>query len=111
LLKERKRREQKKQINHLNFIIMNTGKVALGVLAGLATGAILGILFAPDKGSETRKKIAEKGKDSLDGLKTKYNSVIDQLSSKLEAVKQNGQSHVDEAFEYAEDFKNSNKGQ
>ncbi|HMI06602.1 MAG TPA: YtxH domain-containing protein [Flavobacterium sp.] len=84
---------------------MNTGKVALGVLAGLATGAILGILFAPDKGSETRKKIADKGKGQLDGLKTKYNSVIDNLSSKLEAVKQGGINHFDEAYEYAEDVK------
>ena len=88
---------------------MNTGKVALGVLAGLATGAVLGILFAPDKGSVTRKKIADKGKDSIDGLKTKYNSVIDNLSSKLEAVKQNGLSHLDEAYEYADDLKNSTK--
>jgi len=88
---------------------MNTGKVALGVLAGLATGAILGILFAPEKGSVTRKKIADKGKDSIDGLKTKYNTVIDNLSSRLEAVKQNGQSHVDEAYEYADNLKNSTK--
>lgn len=88
---------------------MNTGKVALGVLAGLATGAVLGILFAPEKGSVTRKKIADKGKDSLDGLKTKYNTVIDNLSSRLEAVKQNGQSHLDEAYEYADDLKNSTK--
>ncbi|MFT3793279.1 YtxH domain-containing protein [Flavobacterium sp.] len=89
---------------------MNTGKVALGVLAGLATGAILGILFAPDKGSVTRKKIADKGKDSLDGLKNRYNHVIDNLSSRLEAVKQNGHAHVDEAYEFAEDLKNSAKG-
>lgn len=88
---------------------MNTGKVALGVLAGLATGAILGILFAPDKGSVTRKKIADKGKDSLDGLKTKYNTVIDNLSTKLESVKQNGHAQFDEAYEYAEDLKNKVK--
>jgi len=88
---------------------MSTGKVALGVLAGLATGAILGILFAPEKGSVTRKKIADKGKDSLDGLKTKYNSVIDNLSSRLEQVKQNGHAAVDEAYEYADDAKNSLK--
>jgi hypothetical protein len=39
-------------------------------------------------------------------LKTKYNSVIDNLSSKLEAVKQGGINHFDEAYEYAEDAKN-----
>jgi gas vesicle protein len=31
-----------------------------GLLAGAAVGIIVGILFAPDKGSETRRKIREK---------------------------------------------------
>ncbi len=54
----------------------NTGKIVLGALAGVAAGAILGILFAPDKGSETRKKIAQQGSDTLDGLKDKMDEVI-----------------------------------
>jgi len=36
---------------------MDSGKVFLGVLAGITAGALLGILFAPAKGSETREKI------------------------------------------------------
>ena len=40
---------------------MSTGKVVLGTLAGLAIGAIAGILFAPDKGSKTINKLWIKG--------------------------------------------------
>lgn len=85
---------------------MKNGKVVLGVLAGLATGAVLGILFAPEKGTETRKKIANKGKDSLDDLKSKYNDVIDSLTSKLEAVKKEGFDLYNEGKDVAQ---NANK--
>lgn len=65
---------------------MSNGKVFLGVLAGVATGALLGILFAPDKGCETRKKIAKKGKDYVDDLKEKMNEVVEDVTSKFESV-------------------------
>lgn len=82
---------------------MDTGKVVLGALAGLATGAILGILFAPEKGTETRKKIATKGKDSLEDLKNKYNDLIDSLSSKLDDVKSEGKKYISEGKEFLHD--------
>ncbi len=66
---------------------MDTGKVVLGVLAGAAAGALLGILFAPDKGSVTRKKIVDK-KDSMnEDLKAKFNEIIDSLSHQFEQAK------------------------
>lgn len=40
----------------------NTGKVIAAFLAGAAAGASLGLLLAPDKGDDTRKKV----KDALD---------------------------------------------
>lgn len=46
-----------------------TGKIVIAAAAGLAAGTILGILLAPDKGSETRRKLDEEGKRFADDLK------------------------------------------
>jgi gas vesicle protein len=78
-----------KKYQSLNFKVMNSsGKVLLGVLAGVATGAVLGILFAPDKGSETRKKIAQKGDDYVDGLKGKFDELVSNISGKYNHAKE-----------------------
>ena len=65
---------------------MSNGKVVLGVLAGIAAGAILGILFAPDKGCETRKKIAKNCNDVADDLKSKVGDLITELTDKFESA-------------------------
>lgn len=62
---------------------MGSGKVLLGVLAGVAVGATLGILFAPDKGSATRKKISKKGDEYTEELKEKFNEFLDSISEKF----------------------------
>lgn len=49
-----------------------TSKVLMGIAAGTAAGLIAGILFAPDKGSETRKKIGQKMKGLADEVKVKF---------------------------------------
>jgi gas vesicle protein len=66
---------------------MSSGKVFLGVLAGLAAGAILGVLFAPDKGSVTREKITKKSQDYTDEIKEKFDDILDGISEKLDSVK------------------------
>ena len=75
---------------------MDTGKVLLGALAGIAVGATLGILFAPDKGSNTRKKISGKADDYVDGLKGKFDEFIGTISSKGEDMRKYAESLVSE---------------
>ena len=68
---------------------MNSGsKVLLGVLAGAATGAILGVLFAPDRGEETRRRISEGSRDLTTNLKDKFGEFVDGLAEKYETVKE-----------------------
>lgn len=55
----------------------NTGKLIGALLVGAAIGGALGILFAPDKGSVTRKKLFSKGEELKDTLKEKYNGLMD----------------------------------
>jgi gas vesicle protein len=55
----------------------NTGKIIGALLVGAAIGGALGILFAPNKGSVTRKKLFSKGEELKDTLKEKYNGLLD----------------------------------
>lgn len=74
---------------------MKAGNVLLGAIAGLAAGAVLGILFAPDKGTETRKKVSKKGKEVADNVTEKYNDVVSMLATKLDTVKNDGMNYFE----------------
>ncbi len=67
----------------------------VGALAGIAVGTILGVLIAPDKGSNTRKKIVEKGKDTSDSFKEEINSFLETVSEKYDVVKKAGNEIVE----------------
>ena len=74
---------------------MSTGKVVLGTLAGLAVGGILGILFAPEKGSKTRKMILDKGEGYADDLKNKFNDMFDKASNKYNGALKEVKDYAD----------------
>lgn len=59
-----------------------TGTAFLALVAGVAIGAGLGVLFAPEKGKDTRKKIKNSVGDSMEKLKEKLDLLSCQMKEK-----------------------------
>lgn len=89
------------------FTIMSKGKLITGVLTGIAAGAVLGILLAPDKGSETRKKIAKKGNDLSGSVKDGFNRLGENINSKYQNIKDGTKDLAEKTKEKGAELKDS----
>jgi gas vesicle protein len=60
---------------------MNTGtKVLLGIFGAAAAGVVIGLLIAPEKGSDTRKRIARTTGDWADQLTNMFKNTRNQYN-------------------------------
>jgi len=66
---------------------MSSSKVLVGFLLGAVVGGALGILLAPDKGTETRRKILEKGNDIGDSLSDFGGTIKDKFNQMVNGAK------------------------
>ncbi|MDX1628029.1 MAG: YtxH domain-containing protein [Fulvivirga sp.] len=57
----------------------DNGKFLLGLIAGLGLGTALGVLMAPDKGSNTYKKLEDAMKNATKDLQDYSNEKLKQL--------------------------------
>ena len=78
-----------------------TTKALVAIGAGVAIGAALGILFAPEDGAETRKKLVKRAK-KLSGTVT---DSLDQGRDSLEQIKQTLQKELQKVNRKMEDIK------
>jgi gas vesicle protein len=92
-----------------NYSDMNdNSKVVIALLAGLAAGAALGILFAPEKGSETRDRLTESLKDLGDSIRETAAAEIDNLVGLKDKVVENIKTKLKGAeLEYEDDLEHA----
>jgi gas vesicle protein len=83
----------------------NTGKVVGALILGAAIGGALGILFAPDKGSKTRKRILDQGDNLTDTMKDKFDDFLDELKKEIEVVKDKANDYMKDGAAKAEKHK------
>jgi len=77
----------------------NEEKVLIGLIVGAAIGAALGILFAPDKGSETRRKLNEEGKKMAEEFGDKFSEEKEKLNEMKDSFVETVKKTAGEFFE------------
>lgn len=95
---------------------MSTSKVFWSILMAAAAGAAIGMLFAPEDGDNTRKKIKKSANDwasdALDALekgKTKVQDAADRIVKTGSNLKADAAEMVDEAMNDAKSTVNKMK--
>ncbi len=90
----------------------STKNVLVAAGAGAVVGAVLGVLFAPAKGSETRAAISSKAKDLKDKFTSedKISEMIASLKENVEKSLSNGKAEVrDELLDQIKELEKSMK--
>lgn len=65
----------------------NNGNMLLALLTGAIIGAGVGVLYAPNEGKKTRKKIKKKALDVKDDISKKVSHAKDDLSESIKKKK------------------------
>jgi gas vesicle protein len=75
---------------------MKSTNALWGFLTGAAAGAIMGILYAPYKGKETRTKIKDQALRTTEDVKENLSHKIDELNTFISRFAKETQSKIDD---------------
>jgi gas vesicle protein len=68
-------------------------------LAGLGVGALVGVLYAPKSGAETREDLANSARESSEYLRNRSKQVADQMGTMVDKGKEQVGEYVDRGRE------------
>ncbi|MEO5643928.1 MAG: YtxH domain-containing protein [Bacteroidia bacterium] len=76
-----------------------SGKKMLGaLLIAAAVGVTVGVLTAPGKGKDTRKKIKNKANDTSDRIKRKFTDLVDEMKCEIEELKEKAKDYSEKGW-------------
>lgn len=78
-----------------------SGSTFLALLTGAAIGAGLGMLYAPESGEETRRKLGENARRTQDDLNKRYKETSSNLSQKAKKAKSDFEHRLEETLSSA----------
>jgi gas vesicle protein len=64
---------------------MTKSRLIISITSGFLAGIAVGILFAPYKGSKTRRKIYRAGEDLTEGIKSRFYQLSNFIGEKLDS--------------------------
>lgn len=79
----------------------NTGSTLLALITGAAIGAAAGLLYAPDSGEKTRKKLGEDARKAQDQFNKKYQETSTNLSTKAKKARMDFETRLEETLSSA----------
>ena len=88
---------------------MNGNKAFWGIVTAAAVGAIIGLLFAPEDGNKTRKKIKKKTNSLATDLIEALEKSKEKASSVAGQIKEEGEEYKDAAWNKAEELSDAAK--
>lgn len=65
---------------------MSRLNILVSAIVGSFIGAVLGVLFAPDKGENTRKQLSEKGDEYAEVFKSEMDEFLKKVQSKYDVA-------------------------
>lgn len=79
----------------------NSGTTLLALLTGAAIGAGIGLLYAPESGEETRRKIGDNARKAQENLNRQYKETSTNLGHKAKQAKTDFESRLEETLSSA----------
>lgn len=79
----------------------NTGQTLIALLTGAVVGAGLGILYAPEKGSDTREKLSKEAKKTQKKLSKQLKETTHNLSEKAQMARLSFEEKLNETLSSA----------